>query len=229
MDLWELIVVDDHSDEEDATEEVVRSFGDSRIRYYRLPDHHGRNSACARNFGNALSRASFIAVADSDDIFYSHRLELTMAAFDAQDCDVFYSDFDVWNEDTNSYVDMNRFPAAPCELEVLKRYDMVPHGSLAYRRELSLRYPYNSFMTRSGDYDLITRLAEARMKFHFCPVKTYCYRLHTGNLLKSFDTMQFDQFLKQSRGWQPFDPSLAHELVAAFSSRAEKRERDGDL
>jgi len=51
---WELVIIDDHSDSEDKTEEVVKGFKDPRIRFYRLDDKYGKAISSARNFGNIL-------------------------------------------------------------------------------------------------------------------------------------------------------------------------------
>lgn len=68
----ELIVVDDGSD--DNTEEVVRSFADPRVRYFRTGDMP-RGISAARNLGARESRGEWTAVHDDDDLMLPHRLE----------------------------------------------------------------------------------------------------------------------------------------------------------
>lgn len=210
---WELIVVNDNSTPEDASAEIVSSFHDGRIRYFSLPNGHGRNVACARNFGNAVSRAPFIAVADADDTSYPGRLQEIVSVLSTGRHDVFYSDFDVWDEAEGCLVDTSSYPAMPMNLEAMKRYDLVPHGSVAYTRETCFEYPYNSFFTRSGDYDLFTRMASHGKRFHYSPNKTYRYRLHASNLTKRIDSELFNAFLKQCRGWRSFDETVAERIA----------------
>jgi glycosyltransferase involved in cell wall biosynthesis len=219
---WELIVVDDNSADAEATREVVASFRDARIRPFRLDGRHGSNAACARNFGNALARAPIIAVADSDDIFYPDRARCTLDAFATHGCDVFYADFDVWDCTADRFVETSSDPVIAFDPAALARYDFIPHGSSACRRNLALMFPYNSFMTRSSDYDFFTRLAVFGARFHFHAGKIYKYRLHDGSLVRRYNAASFDDFIRQSRGWSPWDRALTGRLVddLALGSRA---------
>jgi len=61
---FELIVVDDGST--DNTEEVVKGFGDERLRYIRLSEKSG-GSAVPRNTGLKVARGEYIACLDDDD------------------------------------------------------------------------------------------------------------------------------------------------------------------
>lgn len=68
---FEIIVIDDASI--DNTEEMVRSFTDSRIRYLRHEQNYGAPQA--RNSGAEAAAGSFLAFLDSDDIWYPEYLE----------------------------------------------------------------------------------------------------------------------------------------------------------
>jgi len=74
---WELIVIDDAS--EDRTAEIVKWFiaKDKRIRLLRLPKWRG--VAAARNRGLDLARTRFIAFLDSDDAWEPQKLERQIA------------------------------------------------------------------------------------------------------------------------------------------------------
>ncbi len=210
---WELIVVDDHSDSTDQTEAVLKKFKDPRIRYYRLSDDFGIGISAARNFGNALARSSIVAVCDSDDICRPNRAALTIAAFKKEGCDVFYANYDRWDDKTNTLYAREDRPIIPFNFNTLKKYDFIPHGSAAYTRTTALEFPYNTFMKRSEDYDLFSRLAAAGKKFYYCPEKVYYYRRHEQNFSKTLDRDPFDRFIREGRGWKTLNPTTAIEII----------------
>ncbi|WP_019628314.1 glycosyltransferase family A protein [Thioalkalivibrio sp. AKL10] len=74
---WELIVVDDASD--DASRRIVRGFAeqDERIRLVQLERNEG--AAVARNTAIDLSRGRYIAFLDGDDLWLAHKLERQLA------------------------------------------------------------------------------------------------------------------------------------------------------
>jgi glycosyltransferase involved in cell wall biosynthesis len=211
---WELIVIDDHSAADDQTEQIVTDFNDSRIRYYRLPDIFGQNSPSARNFGNALAKADIIAVCDSDDIYFPERAALTIKAFNETNCDVVYGQMDVLDEATGEVRERAaQVPVVDFNLETLKNYDFIPHGSSAYRRSIALEFPYNNFFRRAGDYDLFSRLAMAGKKFTYIPSKLFRYRLHDSNISGGGSHKGFDRFIAQNRGWATADEINGSDLL----------------
>lgn len=79
---FELIAVDDGST--DATRRILEEFSrlDSRVRVATLDRNYG--AAAARNEARGLCRGEFVAVMDSDDISYPHRLAHQVAFLDAE-------------------------------------------------------------------------------------------------------------------------------------------------
>ena len=75
---WELLIIDD--DSSDNTEEVVRSFQDSRIRYIKHQQNQG--PAASRNTGiRAASRSKYLAYLDDDDEWLPEKLEKQLEVF----------------------------------------------------------------------------------------------------------------------------------------------------
>lgn len=81
---FEIIVVDDGMKE--RAEEVVKSFGDSRIRYI----HHETNKGggAARNTGIKVAQGEYIAFLDDDDEWSPDKLERQIKAMDKSGDDV---------------------------------------------------------------------------------------------------------------------------------------------
>ena len=76
FDDFEILVVD--GAKSDSTKEVVRSYGDGRLRY--IPQK-GKGIANARNLGVKKARGEFIAFLDDDDAWKSRKLELQLELF----------------------------------------------------------------------------------------------------------------------------------------------------
>ncbi len=70
---WELIIVDDHSD--DDTPIIAKEFQnkDERIKYFRLEKNSG--AACARTKAMEEARGNYMAFLDSDDLWAKTKLE----------------------------------------------------------------------------------------------------------------------------------------------------------
>jgi len=68
---YELIIIDDGSN--DNTENVVKEFSDSRIKYFKLATNMGVSNA--RNFGIEKATGEYIMFIDSDDIYLDGRIE----------------------------------------------------------------------------------------------------------------------------------------------------------
>lgn len=74
---WELIVVDDASDDGSADAIAAAAAGDGRIRLLRHETNRG--AAAARNTALACARGRFIAFLDSDDLWKPEKLAAQLA------------------------------------------------------------------------------------------------------------------------------------------------------
>ena len=77
---WELIIVDDFSN--DKTKEISNIFceNDKRIRYQKLEKNYG-GPAHPRNVGVKISNGNIIAFCDSDDVWNPFKLEKQLEVF----------------------------------------------------------------------------------------------------------------------------------------------------
>ncbi len=84
---WELIVVGDACT--DDTEDVVRSFGDPRIRFHSMPVNFGEQSG-PNNVGGALARGRYVAYLNHDDFYFPDHLATAVAQLEQGDVDLVY-------------------------------------------------------------------------------------------------------------------------------------------
>jgi len=77
---FEMLIVDDAS--KDNTEEVVKTFTDSRIRYIKILPDDSKGGNYARNIGIKEAKGKYIAFLDDDDEWLPEKLEKQLEVFE---------------------------------------------------------------------------------------------------------------------------------------------------
>lgn len=191
MKEWELIIVDDHSDENDKTQRIIKSFADDRIKYVKL-NNNGSGVASARNLGNILAQADLIAVMDSDDISYPYRFDLTIKEFKKKACDVVYGEIDWWEPENNKiWTRKSKWRSRDYNLKELIRLDYIPNVTSAYKKRVAVDFPYNSFFRRAEDWDYFLRVGRYGYKFSFIPKSLTKVRRHKNSIIEQ-DFIEYD-------------------------------------
>lgn len=180
---WEVLVIDNHS--QDNTDEVVKSFSDPRIRLLKIRNHGV--IAASRNLGMRNARGEWIAFLDSDDCWYSKKLETIMVAIEFNDAyDVLSNDelrvdimtgarkvlrYGPYQKDFYKVllVEGNRLsPSAT----IVRRDFLVLHG---------LTFDESQDYVTVEDYDLWLNLARAGARFKFIHDVQGEYVIHGTN------------------------------------------------
>ncbi|MFV1453310.1 glycosyltransferase family 2 protein [Bacillus mycoides] len=97
---WELIVIDDCS--QDNTREIVKAYEgiDNRIKLLELEKNSG--AAVARNKGIEIARGTYIAFLDSDDIWEYAKLEKQIKFMEEKDIAFSFCGYEIIDENGNS-------------------------------------------------------------------------------------------------------------------------------
>ena len=170
---FECIIVNDYSNED--IEIVVKEFNDERFIVVKNPGKPGISSA--RNFGNKLARAKWIAVADSDDINLPIRLQRTVEAIEtANDIDVIYTGGYSFKDGTYDFASLRLVQEYNRDSLYCSNY--ILHNSVAYTKEIILKHAYDEDLMYAEDYDLWLNLSDNHVKFHFINEALILYRLH---------------------------------------------------
>ncbi len=100
---WELLVIDDGS--ADSTCSIIEDFvnRDSRIRLLRNEKNMG--VANTRNRGFDLCRGQYVALLDSDDIWFSDKLERQLALAQQTGADIIYCSYKMIDESGSEVCD----------------------------------------------------------------------------------------------------------------------------
>ena len=175
----EVIVVNDGSEDNGATDEIARSYGD-RIRYF-----HKSNGgvATALNLGISVMDGDYFAWLSHDDVFSPEKTEVQIAFLKSLGRDaVIYSDYRFI--DCNSrYLRTKKFPnnlTSQFKLALISRSQLL-HGCTLLIPRLFLEKigPFDETLHTTQDYDLWLRMAD-RFEFIHLPRVLTSSRVHTG-------------------------------------------------
>lgn len=153
----ELLIIDDASIEN--IEEIVQSFTDNRLKYYRLKNQHGLTKAL--NFGLKLARGKYIARIDDDDMWLDkdklqNQIELMEEDSQLAVCGSRYIVID------ESSQERFRMPVATSDDQIRKtvlQSNQFAHSAVCIRKEaLDELGFYDERLKFSQDYELWLRL-----------------------------------------------------------------------
>lgn len=120
---WELLIVDDCST--DNTDEVVASFEDDRIKYFRNEKNSG--AALSRNRAMREARGEWIAFLDSDDLWIPEKLEKQIKFMKENGYTLSYTEYEKIDEESKT---LNIHVSGPEKVNKRKIYNYDYIGQL---------------------------------------------------------------------------------------------------
>ncbi len=134
---WEMLVVDDCS--EDSTAEIIKHYHtkDKRVQYLRTPYPSGSPSQ-PRNVAVDVAKGTWVAFLDSDDIWLNDKLERQIRFASLNHYDFVYSNYEKMTPDGRrshryvrlkkhaSYNDILKLNSIPCLTAIIRR-DTIGH------------------------------------------------------------------------------------------------------
>ena len=182
---FELIVVDNES--VDNTEEVIKSYTDERIRYFR----HQNNGLVAvnRNYGISKANGEYIAFCDDDDLWMPEKLERQVKLLDLnKELGLVYSDSYIMDENGNLERDTSLSSSRLLRGNVFDKLfqsNFIPMLTVMIRREvLSKVGGFDPKYIIAQDYDLWLRIAE-HYPIDFTEEPLAKYRIHGGSVSRN--------------------------------------------
>jgi glycosyl transferase family 2 len=157
---WELLIVDDGSDDE--TPERLAAFDDSRIRSLRIP-HAG--AYAARNVALDRATGDIIAYLDDDNVMHPSWLKAVAWAFDQRpNVDVLYGGIildDAERVDDRGSGSFAKVFFRPYDRKVLLNENLADMSAIAHRARLA-GARFDESLATVGDWDLLCRLTADR-------------------------------------------------------------------
>jgi glycosyltransferase involved in cell wall biosynthesis len=154
---WELIFWDNQSIDKSA--QILKSFKDSRVKYYYAPKHTILYEA--RNCALEKASGEFIAFLDVDDYWLPQKLEQQVKLFESQEIGIVCANFLVESiRKKKKWVAYPGFiPQGMVLKHLLKNYFVGMLTLMVRRSILPKANPFDARFHIIGDFDLVIRLA----------------------------------------------------------------------
>ena len=168
---WELIVVDDSSS--DNTHEVVKSFVDPRIHYFR--NVHNLRLPNSLNKGFSLSQGDYLTWTSDDNLYANNAIEKMVERLQASHCDLVYADYFLFSQQDSNGAPLDpRLDRLPDNAQ-LEKGNHIGACFLYTRQVYETTGDYDPELFLVEDYDYFIRIAK---QFRLChlPEPLYFFR-----------------------------------------------------
>ncbi len=192
---FELLILNDGST--DGSEEVIRSFRDSRIRYFHHPN---QGLVYTLNRGITEARGRYIARIDADDICLPERFARQAAWLEEHSgtsvVSCFVTFIDENGAQTGSWEEDRKYYTAQQIRQQLPYINCVVHPGVMARTAVFREYRYDPAQQHIEDYDLWLRLLSDGHVIEKVPEVLLLYRVHNASVTAA-SLKKKNIFLKQ--------------------------------
>lgn len=219
---WELIIIDDGSD--DRTGEMCDAFSRSDSRIHSVHTPNGGPSM-ARNRGIALCKGDWVTFLDADDLLHPRFLEIMVAAAGNTDAEIINCDYFKYSAETCRFDKIGEMPAVETysPLKALERalYQRRGAGTSSCGK-LYARGLWDNLSFCPGilyeDLEVAYRLWPTAGKIAHVPLPLYAYRQHASSIIHTFTSKRAD-VLKVTEKIENDAAANHPELLAAARDR----------
>lgn len=203
---FELILLNDASS--DNSEEIILTFTDPRIRYYKNENNLG--ISLSRNKLLDLAQGKYIAILDNDDICLANRLEIQAKYMDEHpDVSICGTRFELFTSNHQMpfykkwFINLGWIWCHPYQpnLQDALKGNIFMHPTAMYRKDDFLKHNirYNAEYTPAEDYDIAKQALFEGLKIINIPQILLKYNLHGNNfsLKKKQQLQKADKKIKQ--------------------------------
>jgi glycosyltransferase involved in cell wall biosynthesis len=179
---FELIIINDCST--DASDDVITSFNDKRIKYYR--NEENKKIVYCRNKAVEYSSGKYIAMLDSDDISHPDRIKLQVDFLEKNEDYGFIGTF-VSQIDSkgNKIVDVKYFLDSEYIRCVLLFKNCFCASAVMFRRDAIIKHQFNPDFPVAEDYEIyLNILKDGWLCGNIDKILTQ-YRIHGNNITQT--------------------------------------------
>jgi len=177
---WELIVIDNHSD--DGTNELLKGIVDPRIRMVKI-----RNEgviAKSRNMGIRNSTAPWIAFLDSDDFWETNKLSTIANIIQKYDPGLSYHGMRYVLNDVPGKRMKTRKLKRDAFIDLLINGNTIPNSSVVVKKGILYEVGLiseSSDLIGAEDFNTWLKVTKAKIRIHYCNQTLGSYRLHENS------------------------------------------------
>ena len=179
---WEMIIVDNNSTDNSSL--IIDGFKDQRIRTVKI--NNNGIVAKSRNMGIKVAKGEWIAFLDSDDFWFSKKLEKCLK--NCKNVDLIYHDMKLFNAEINIMNNRGK-KSRPLQSPVFK--DLLINGNTLLNSSVLVRKVLlnkvnglneDREMVACEDYNLWLKISKVTERFLHIPEKLGYYTIHNQGL-----------------------------------------------
>jgi len=220
---FEVIIINDGSI--DSTEEIIKKFGDPRIRYFY---QENRGLSTSRNKAISLAKGEYIALLDHDDLWEPEKLKLQVEFLDKNPAvGIISSDGHTISENNKilkRFSKINRFYRGKIVNQLIEKYWIVCSTVMMRKELLNETNWFRSDFKIAEEYDLFLRLA-LNTEFDYINKPLIKYRFHAGNTSKNEEKLYQEEIriildLNRNENYKIFDLAITRRLSRLYTELA---------
>ncbi len=184
---FEFIIVDDGST--DATSEIILSYADPRIRYFRHPANRGISAALTTALKH--TRGDTIARMDADDSCLPERFATQLDYLDQHPEITLVGCFTIRMNESGEEIARDRlqvFKSWPALRRKFLRMSFIGHPCHMVRGDVLRKISYTSI--HYEDYALLLQMINASREFYCIPQHLLRYRVRRGSIIEQDTQMK---------------------------------------
>ena len=185
---WELCLADGSDDEHAYVGDVVRLYGDERIRYEKLTENLGISGNTNKCF--EMATGDYIGLFDHDDILHPTALFEYMKVICEKDADYVYCDETTFSGKSIDHMITLHFKPdfAP---DNLRANNYICHFSVFSKELVEKCGTFRTEFDGSQDHDMILRLTQAAKNIVHVPKILYYWRSHAGSVASDINAKSY--------------------------------------
>ena len=185
---WELCLADGSDVDHAYVEQIVKGYGDDRIRYERLTENLGISGNTNKCF--EMAKGDYIGLFDHDDILHPTALYEYMKVICDKGADYIYCDETTFSGKSIDHMITLHFKPdfAP---DNLRANNYICHFSVFSKELVDKCGTFRTEFDGSQDHDMILRLTKAATNIVHVPKILYYWRSHAGSVASDINAKSY--------------------------------------